>query len=143
MEILIVLGIIIVFMVVLGISFLPIISAVLWMLEGMALLSLLFFLITAGILLFTKKRAASFEGLEKIGKYGLHAIYKVEGEEYNNQFPTDPILKNLLYRKKEVTVRVLKMREKLLVFDAVSQLVVWIGLPAFAVISLLFWRLIA
>lgn len=138
MEILIILGIIVVLVLVFGGSFLPLISLILWIFLGMSLLCVLFFAIMAAAILLGKKKDAVLKGLERVEKFGDHAVYETEGKEYRNLFPTDGLMRTFFYRKDQVKIRLLMLQEKPVVFDGPSQLIVWIGLPAFAVLSMIF-----
>lgn len=135
MEVLVILGILIIFLLVFGLSFLPILAGILWLMGGMAILSTVFFVVMAVLTLAARKKEAVFCGVEKVERYGEHAVYEIEGQERSNLFPTDALTKRLLYRKEKVSVRALKIGKNVLVFDRISQVIIAIGLPTFAGIS--------
>lgn len=137
MELLLILGIIVIFLLIMGYSFLPVIAAILWLFEGLALLCTVFFAVTAVLILLAKEKEAVFQTLERTERYGEHAVYAISGEEQRNLFPTDAFLKKILYRRKEVSVRVLKIGERHIVFDRVSQVITGVGFFAFLAIALI------
>lgn len=135
MEFIMIAIIAIVVMLLLGVSVFKIMMGVLWVLDGLAFLSFLFFLIAAVMSLFTKKMQARYLRLEKNGRYGEHAVYEVEGEECSNLFPTDHFLKDLLYRSEDVKVQVGKFGKHRFVLDKLSLVIIGIGLPVFLLMA--------
>lgn len=135
MEILIVVGIVIVLLIILGYSAIPLIVSCLWLIELFAVVCILFFVIMAILVCKAKKTDAMFMRIEPSEKFGEHVIYRIDGKEHPNTFPTDALLGKLLYKGGWVKVRTLQIKDKLLVFDRLSQVIIAIGLPAFCVIA--------
>ena len=136
MQYIIGLFIIILILVLLGVSVSTIVAGIWWLVALLSALSELFFLLSFVLLLFTKRKPAAFLRLEKGKHAGLFAVYEMDQTEYKNLFPTDAILENVLYRKKEVEVQVLKVGKRKLIFDNVTLLVIGLGIPSFAFMTL-------
>lgn len=128
--------IIILILILLGVSVSTIVAGIWWLAALLAALSELFFLFSFVLLLFSKRKPAAFLRLEKGKHAGLFAIYEIDQIEYKNLFPTDAILEDILYRKKEVKVQVLKLGKHKYIFDNVTLLVIGLGIPSFAFMTL-------
>lgn len=142
MQVLIILASIVVILIVFGFPILPILMGIFYLLEGVACLSALFFLVMAILLLFSRKKKAAFLELEEGEHSAMFAVYEIEGEEHRNTFPTDGFLGGLLYRKKDVSVRMLRLGKSKLVFDKITMIIIGIGLPAFAFLSVFLFILV-
>ncbi len=143
MEVVIGLGCVIILLIVLGVPLQPMIALALGVMGIIAIFCTLFFIVMLVILLQTHKHNAKFIRLEEGKRIGFHAVYEVDGREYHNTFPTDTFLEKLFYQKEEVTIRIRETRHRVFVFDKLTQVIIGIGLPAFAVIAALlavgFW----
>lgn len=137
MEFLMILVVVIVMLVLLGVSLLSIVAGIWWLLTLLGILCVVFFLLSMVLVLVAKKREATFLRIEKGKLAGAFAVYEIEGTEYRNLFPTDVFLREVLYRRKQVFVRMLQLGRKRLVFDRVTLVIVSIGLPAFTILTLI------
>ncbi len=112
-------------------------SLALWAIDGLAGLCVLFFLISVILILISKRRQARFVRLERRDGEALYAIYESDGEELRNTFPTNRIFQKRLYRDGERTIRVLRMRKSVWVFDRVSRFISVVGLVAFSALTVI------
>ena len=140
MEFIIAPVIIIVILVLLGVPFSTIAFGIWVVLLSLSALSELFFAFSFLLLLFTKRKPATLLRLEKGKKAGLFAVYEIDEKEHRNTFPTDAVLENKLYakhisQKDGVNVQVLRLFSRYLVFDNVTLLVIFLGLPAFLIMT--------
>lgn len=137
MQFVVIAAIIIVILLIAGVSFLPLLGSVLWVLEGFAILCVVFFVISLIMLSIARPKKAKFLEIVDEERYGARAVYEVDGERCSNAFPTDEILEKWLYRRKEVTVRVLRIGKWVRVYDKVTVAIIAIGFPVFTGLAIL------
>lgn len=114
MEFILGIVIIVVLCIILGVRADFMIIGALGILGLIVLATALFFIIFVGILLFSKKKEATFRDIEKKGGRKFKtAVYIVEGREYQCFFPAEP---EFVY-KKDKTCRVMLNRRLGRVFD--------------------------
>ncbi len=128
MEILIAAIVIIVLLLILGVSMGLIVQGILCILEILLLLMTLFFVVSVILLMITKKRQAEFLRIDKSGKMG-NAVYRIDGREYRNTYPAEGILQNLIYRRRECSVRFRQFGNLYVLFDRYSIVCAALGLP--------------
>ena len=128
MEILIAAVVIIILLLILGISIGVIVQGILWILEILLLLMTLFFAASVIFLLLAKKQQAEFLRIDKTGKMG-NAVYRIDGREYRNTYPAEGILQNLIYRRKESSVRFRQFGKLCVLFDRYSIVCAALGFP--------------
>lgn len=147
MEYLIVFGVILMLVLILGQSFGPLMVLVLGLMGLFAVLCDFFFVVMALLAIAARPKKAVFVDVEKDDRGIGFAFYEIEGEEYRNTFPTDAFLRKLLYNKKDMRVRLLRLGDLAFVFDRVTFWTIGIGLPffgaaTFALYSLIWYSLI-
>ncbi|MDE7252962.1 MAG: P2X purinoceptor [Acetatifactor sp.] len=142
MEYLIVFGIILVLVLIFGQSFVPLMVLVLGLMGLFAVLCDFFFGVMALLAIAARPKKAVFVDVEKDDRGIGFAFYEIEGEEYRNTFPTDAFLRKLLYNRKNMRVRLLRLGDLVLVFDRVTLWIIGIGLPFFGVAVFALYSLI-
>lgn len=142
MEYLIAFGVILVFVLIFGKSFVPLLVLVLVLMGLFAVLCDFFFGVMALLAIAARPKKAVFVDVEKDDRGIGYAFYEIEGEEYRNTFPTDVFLRKLLYNKTNMRVRLLRIGDLALVFDQVTLWIIGIGLPVFGVAVFALYSLI-
>lgn len=142
MEYLIAFGVILVFVLIFGKSFVPLLVLVLVLMGLFAVLCDFFFGVMALLAIVARPKKAVFVDVEKDDRGIGYAFYEIEGEEYRNTFPTDAFLRKLLYNKTDMRVRLLRIGDLALVFDQVTLWIIGIGLPFFGVAVFALYSLI-
>lgn len=100
--------------------------------EFVLLASILFFIISFILYLFAKPEKGKFAGFGvKFDNKISFAYYEINGEQYSNFYPTDGYSKKKFYKKEEENLRVLRIKNLVLVFDKVFLLTVFLGTITF------------
>lgn len=117
MEILIILGVVIALLLIVGVDVTTILAGFMGLLFLVLLVMIGFFLYCLFILTGSKKHRGVLTKTEKSPRYNYKcAYYMIDGEEYDNIFPCEVVLKKHFYSVgKEYTVRLNK--KKGIVFD--------------------------
>lgn len=128
MESILILLIVLIIMFILGVDTGIIIGTVLaaagLLLVGMFLLFAVSGIIMAG----SEKTTAHFSGIDKspLGRFDC-AYYSIDGKEYPNAFPSEPVMKDKLYpADRELSVRF--FRKKGYVFDKTAGVIIIVGI---------------
>lgn len=112
-----------------------VVAAVLALIVLFSLAVLGFFLFFLCRVLSAEKKSARFLRIERSGRGGFErAVYEVDGGEYPDAFPAEPIFRGRLYR----TDRAVKLRfseKRKTVYDRNTVVTVWCGLAAFLPLS--------
>ena len=112
-----------------------VISAILALIVLFSLAVLGFFLIALCHMLHAEKKSARFLRIERSGHGGFErAVYEVDGGEYPDAFPAEPVFRDRLYRMdRAVKLRFSEKRKT--VYDRNTVVTVWCGLAAFLPLS--------
>lgn len=108
MEIVIGLAIVIALVIMLGVDVYYILLGVFVLMLLTLLATVVFFAVTAMTLIRSRRETVSFDRIEKPegGRFNC-AVYKNDSGEYRNSFPSEPLLKKLLYdRNHSTSVRI-------------------------------------
>lgn len=112
-----------------------VVAAVVGLIVLFSLAMLGFFLFFLFAMLGAKKKSARFLRIEKSGRGGFErAVYEVDGAEYADAFPAEPILRSRIYRT-DRTVALRFSEKKKTVYDRNTAVTVWCGLAAFLPLS--------
>lgn len=132
MELLIGTVIIIVLLLILGVSPLMIVIGAVGLIEVFFILMMLFFVVSLILLLMTESQQGEFLRIEKNEGPGTHAVYLIDGKEYDNSFPAEIMFIDKIYQTgKQVRVRQKNGKKLHLLFDWYSIIVIAVGLPVF------------
>ncbi len=138
MEFIIAAIVIIVLLLVLGVSPFVIIGGILTLIELLLIFMTGFFIVALILLLISRPVKAEFLRIMQHEIVGTYAIYRIEGEEYVNTFPAEIMFVDKIYHEGAVsTARLHKGKKKHLLFDWYSHLVIGVGLPVSAILTVL------
>ncbi|MDE6730648.1 MAG: hypothetical protein K2J71_07725 [Oscillospiraceae bacterium] len=138
MEFLIGAIVIIVLLLILGVDPMMILLGGIWIVEIFFILMTIFFVISLILLCLTKKTKGEFLRIDpNEGEIGTHAVYQIQGEEYNNSFPAEIMFTDKIYHTgKTVTLRQRDGKKLKLLFDNYSMIVIGTGLPVFTALAI-------
>lgn len=127
MELIVTAAILVLLCYLLGVSMAFILQTILGLMLILLILISVFFAWTALTLIGSKRTKVTFDRIDKSDDLPFPtAVYKSADKEYRNSFPSELLLKSLLYnRDKQVRVRVTRRGKT---YDLYSLLTVYIGL---------------
>lgn len=133
-ELIVVLILVSVALFIIGVPMVTYISWALIIMDVLLGLSVIFFVISIIMLLFSKREKVDFIGTKSNESSKIkYAYYKVIdcNKEVKNLYPTDSFSEKIFYKKKETTVSVLRLKRKIIVFDTPCILTMCLGLVMF------------
>lgn len=137
MEFLISAIVIIVLLLILGVDPMMILLGGIWIVEIFFIFMAVFFVVSLILLFLTKKTKGEFLRIDPNEGIGTHAVYQIQGEEYNNSFPAEIMFTDKIYKTgKTVTVWQRNGKKLKLLFDWYSIIVIGTGLPVFTALAI-------
>lgn len=126
MEALIVLAVAAVILLILGVSGLTVMKVIMIVLGAVLALMILFFTVCAAALLLSRRCRGHFVRFDKSGRFET-AVYGIDGEEYANIFPAEPIMRGIIYKPGERTLFLFRRGKRSFAFDTHSVMIVAAG----------------
>lgn len=128
MEVIIVFIVIAVIAVILGVNVTSIAQALMGLIVLVLGAMLLFFIISAVILLIAKPEKGELDGFEKPEKGYETAMYKCGSERFRNIFPAENIIRDAIYKPGIKKLRVYRGKQMSFVIDRHSAVIIILGL---------------
>lgn len=126
MEAFIVLAVAAVILLILGVSGLAVMKGLMIVLGAVLALMILFFTACAAVLLLSRRCRGHFIRFDKSRRFET-AVYGVDGEEYANLFPAEPIMRGIIYKPGERTLFLFRIGKRSFTFDIHSVVIVVAG----------------